>query len=97
MGFGLAGFGSATLIPGAYQAVDELPGLKPGTGLTIMSWLLRLAFLLPPPIVGWVADQTSLRLGLLVLPLAGLIVLMTAGVLDTRTRVQLAQSRASST
>lgn len=86
VGFGLAGFGSATLIPAAFQGADELPGLKPGTGLTVVSWLLRLGFLLSPPIVGLVADATSLRTGLLVLPLAGLVVLLTAGVLDNRKR-----------
>ncbi len=86
VGFGLAGFGSATLIPAAFQGADELPGLKPGTGLTVVSWLLRLGFLLSPPIVGLVADATSLRTGLLVLPLAGLVVLLTTGVLDNRKR-----------
>lgn len=84
VGFGLAGFGSATLIPAAYQTADGLPGLKPGTGLTVVSWLLRLGFLLSPPIVGLVADATSLRLGLLVLPIAGVVILLTASVLENR-------------
>ncbi len=63
---------------------DELPGLKPGTGLTIVSWLMRIGFLLSPPVVGSVADATSLRAGLLVVPLAGIIVVLTAGVLSQR-------------
>lgn len=67
-------------------AADELPGLLPGTGLTLVSWLMRIGFLLSPPIVGLVADATSLRVGLLVIPLAGLIVVSLAGVLAARTR-----------
>jgi hypothetical protein len=63
---------------------DELPGLKPGTGLTVVSWLMRLGFLLSPPVVGAVADAGGLRLGLLVVPVAGLLVLLTAGVLSRR-------------
>ena len=81
VGFGVAGFGVATLIPAAMHAANELPGLRPGTGLTIIGWLLRVAFLVSPPVVGAVADATSLRLGLAVVPLAGFVVLLSSGVL----------------
>lgn len=85
IGFGLAGFGVATLIPAAMHAADELPGFRPGAGLTIVSWLLRLGFLVAPPIVGAIADASSLRLGLIVVPLAGLLVMIFARVLGTKT------------
>ncbi|CAM5702127.1 hypothetical protein STENM36S_02738 [Streptomyces tendae] len=81
LGFAAAGFGVATLVPAAMHEADELPGLKPGSGLTLVSWLMRLGFLLSPPVVGLVADATSLRVGVLVVPLAGLLVLLCAGVL----------------
>ncbi|MDG9690088.1 MFS transporter [Streptomyces sp. DH17] len=84
LGFAAAGFGVATLVPAAMHEADELPGLKPGSGLTIVSWLMRLGFLLSPPVVGLVADATSLRAGLLMVPLAGVIVLLLAGVLRPR-------------
>ncbi|MFF0587089.1 MFS transporter [Streptomyces sp. NPDC003781] len=84
LGFAAAGFGVATLVPAAMHEADELPGLKPGSGLTLVSWLMRLGFLLSPPVVGLVADATSLRVGLLVVPLAGLLVLLCAGVLQPR-------------
>lgn len=71
LGFGAAGFGCATLVPAAMNEADRLPGLRPGTGLTLISWLMRLSFLLAPPLVGMVADNISLRAGLLVIPLAG--------------------------
>lgn len=84
IGFGLAGLGVATLIPAAMHAADELPGFRAGEGLTIVSWLLRLGFLLSPPIVGAIADASSLRLGLLIVPLAGLLVIIFARVLRPR-------------
>jgi MFS family permease len=84
VGFGLAGFGVATLIPAAMHAADELPGLPPGTGLTVVSWLLRIGFLCSPPVVGLVADAATLRIGLLVVPLAGLVVLVGARALPRR-------------
>lgn len=84
VGFGAAGFGVATLIPEAMRASDELPYLKPGNGLTIVSWMLRLAFLLSPPVVGVIADATSLRVGFIIMPVMGLFVLLLAGTLKPR-------------
>lgn len=84
VGFGLAGLGVSTLIPAAMQAADELPGFRAGTGLTIVSWLLRVGFLVSPPIVGAIADSSALRFGLLIVPVAGLLVVVFAGVLAGR-------------
>ena len=68
------------------HAADRLPGLRPGTGLTALAWLMRLGFVGAPPIVGLIADATSLRVGLLVVPVAGLAIAAAAGVLSGRRR-----------
>lgn len=80
-GFALAGLGAATLVPAVMHTADELPGLPPGVGLTLVNWLLRVGFLLSPTLVGLVADATSLRVALLGVVLAGLIVLVLGRVL----------------
>lgn len=86
-GFAAAGFGVATLIPAAMQRADELPGLRRGTGLTAVTWLMRVGFVFAPMIVGGIADAFSLRAGLLTVPVAGLVVIALAGVLtDGRKR-----------
>ena len=85
-GFALAGLGSASLVPSAMAQADAMPGLRPGTGLTVVSWLMRLGFLASPPLVGLVADVAGLRVGLLSVPLAGLAVVLLAGVLTDRRR-----------
>jgi MFS family permease len=84
-GFALAGLGVATLVPAAMHSADELPGLPAGVGLTVVSWLLRVGFLLSPPLVGLVADLASLRVGLLTVVAAGLITAVAARVLVDRT------------
>jgi len=75
IGFGAAGLGVATLVPSAMHAADELPGLPPGAGLTLVTWLLRVGFLVSPPVVGLLADASSLRIGLLLVPIAGITVI----------------------
>ncbi|MFF7293753.1 MFS transporter [Microbacterium sp. NPDC008134] len=84
IGFAAAGFGVATLVPAAMNEADVLPGLRHGTGLTVVSWLMRLGFLLSPPVVGLIADATSLRVGLLLIPAVGVAVVLFAGVLRRR-------------
>lgn len=86
-GFAAAGLGTATVAPAAMQAADNIPGLRPGTGLTLVSWLMRVGFLLSPPLVGAVADATSLRIGLLIVPVAGVTVMVCAMVLGGRREV----------
>jgi len=81
IGFALAGFGCAPTIPLAMQQADRLPGLRPGTGLTIVTWLMRLAFLVAPPLVGMIADASSIRVGLLVSLTGGVVVLVLAFVM----------------
>jgi Major Facilitator Superfamily len=71
VGFALAGLGVATLIPAVYQAADELPGLPHGLGLAVINWLLRIGFLVSPPLIGALADATSLRVALLTVVVAG--------------------------
>lgn len=85
-GFGVAGLGVSTLVPLAMHAADQLPGLRPGSGLTIVTWLMRIGFFGAPVLVGVIADATSLRIGLLAVPVAGLLVVLLAGVLSARSR-----------
>lgn len=85
-GFAAAGLGVATVIPAAMRAADELPGLRAGTGLTLLTWLMRVGFLGAPLIVGVIADATSLRMGLLTVPAAGVALILLAGVLSGRAR-----------
>lgn len=78
-GFVLVGIGIATMIPSAMEAADRAPGLRTGVGLTISSLVMRIGFL-APPLIGAVADATSLRIALLIAPVAALAVIPLARV-----------------
>jgi len=86
VGFGLAGLGVATTIPAAMHEADELPGFRVGTGLTILSWTLRLGFLLSPVLVGLIADAVSLRVGLTLVIFAGLLIAVFSQALSQKPR-----------
>ncbi|MWB97245.1 MFS transporter [Agromyces seonyuensis] len=84
VGFAAAGFGVATLVPATMAAADRLPGLRPGTGLTVVTWLMRLGFLVSPIVIGAVSEATELRGSLLIVPLAGILVIALSGFLPKR-------------
>jgi hypothetical protein len=67
------------------HGADELGGLGPGVGLTVVSWLLRTGFLISAPVVGLIADTWSLRAGLLTVVVDGLVIVVASGALVGRT------------
>lgn len=89
-GFALAGYGCATLVPAAMEEADRIPGLRAGTGLTIVSWLMRLGFLVAPPVVGATSEATTLRIALLIVPAAGLTAIACAWALRGRRPARMA-------
>ncbi|WP_245533770.1 MFS transporter [Corynebacterium lubricantis] len=78
VGYALAGWGCATLVPSAYAASAMLPGVAQSTGMTVVSWLMRVGFMATSPLIGALAEATSLRVALVILPLAGLAVVLSA-------------------
>ncbi|MET1006725.1 MAG: MFS transporter [Propionibacteriaceae bacterium] len=94
VGFGLAGLGTATMIPAAMHAADHLPGLPPGAAITVVSLVSRLGFLFSPPLVGVIADHSSLRFALATVPVAALAALVCSRALSN---AAIAQSSAEPT
>lgn len=80
-GFACAGWGVATIVPAVYYTAHHMPGLPTGAGLSIVNWLLRLAFFVGPPLVGRLSDVVGFRTALAVMPLATAMVLLLSGVL----------------
>ena len=81
------GFGSATTVPLAMNAADDISGLKPGVGQTY-PWLMRFAFLVMPPIMGQIVNATSLFAPVAILPFAGIFVIVSTVVLTEKSTNQ---------
>jgi MFS family permease len=64
-GFFLVGLGLSTIVPIAYSIAGNTKGLPSGVGLAMVTTVGYSGFLFGPPIIGFVADLFSLRVGLL--------------------------------
>ncbi len=68
-GFAAVGFGMANLVPIFFGAAGQTPGQAPGTAIAAVATMGYTGFLAGPPLIGFVADASSLAvaLGLIVL------------------------------
>ncbi|GAA3510261.1 MFS transporter [Dietzia aurantiaca] len=80
-GFAVAGWGIATIIPGAMVGADSVPGLPDGAGLAVLNWVMRLGFLLAPPLVGQIAEHVGMRWTVAPMVAGGLLIALLAGPL----------------
>lgn len=85
-GFGLIGLGIAPAFPSLFHAAGHWPGVRPGDGVTVLSWVARLGFLLTPPVVGLIADGAGIGAGLAVGAVAALAYGLLAGRLAPAAR-----------
>jgi predicted MFS family arabinose efflux permease len=80
VGFLALGLGLSGVAPTLFRAGADQPGVPTGTALAAVSSLGYLGFLAGPPIVGALAQATSLRAAATLLALAGVLVLVMAPV-----------------
>jgi MFS family permease len=77
-GFAALGLGLAGVVPTLFRAGADQPGVSTGPALAAVSSLGYVGFLAGPPLIGAVAQLTSLRLACGLLALAGLLVVVLA-------------------
>jgi MFS family permease len=92
-GFLALGLGLAGVIPTLFRAGADQPGVSTGPALAAVSSLGYLGFLAGPPIIGGLAQLTSLRLACSVLVFAGLVVLLLAPFAGSPSERELAAAR----
>ena len=76
--FALAGLGSANVVPILMSAAAQTPGLAPSVAIGAVATMLTAGFLVGPPLIGFIAEATSLTVGIAVLALAGFVVALAA-------------------
>jgi MFS family permease len=66
LGFTLAGFGFAPIVPVAFSASGSIPGVSPSWAIAKVSGVAYIGMLGGPPIIGFIAHHTSLAWALAV-------------------------------
>lgn len=64
MGFALVGLGLSTIFPAVLSAAGRVPAVRSATGLAGTTAAGYVGFIAGPPIIGFVAEASSLRLAL---------------------------------
>lgn len=60
IGFAITGIGISNMVPIAFSAGGNIPGLAPGVGLSVVTTMGYSGILFAPSLVGFVAEYTSL-------------------------------------
>jgi Na+/melibiose symporter-like transporter len=68
-GFAAVGMGLANIIPLLFGAAGNFPGISTGAGIAGVATIGYAGFLVGPPLIGFVAEETSLRVALFLVAL----------------------------
>jgi len=78
-GFLLVGFGVSSVVPIAYGLAGRSNTMSPGMALSAVSTIGFLGFLIGPPMIGFIAEASSLRISFALIALLGLGTTILAG------------------
>jgi len=70
-GFLLVGFGVSSVVPIAYGLAGKSTTMSPGMALSAVSTIGFLGFLIGPPLIGFIAEASSLRISFALIALLG--------------------------
>jgi MFS family permease len=84
IGFFLIGMGVSSVVPMVYSAAGKSKVLSPGTALTAVSSLGFMGLLVGPPVIGFIAEATSLRVSFLAISLMSVAVILFASLLPKK-------------
>ncbi|HEY5825614.1 MAG TPA: MFS transporter [Cyclobacteriaceae bacterium] len=76
VGFFLIGMGVSSVVPLVYSAAGKSKTLSPGIALTAVSSFGFLGLLIGPPIIGFIAEVTSLRISFLAISIMSMAVVI---------------------
>jgi fucose permease len=75
LGFALCGIGISNMVPIAFSAAGNIPGLQPGIGISVVTTMGYSGMLVAPSAIGFAAEHIGFAAVFMVLPVLLLIVL----------------------
>nr|WP_042839581.1 MFS transporter [Yersinia aldovae] len=67
LGFSLIGLGISVTFPLTIAFIGQIPNLNSANGVMFATWISRIGLLISPPLIGMLADITSLRTALILI------------------------------
>ncbi|MET0747196.1 MAG: MFS transporter [Rhizobium sp.] len=80
LGFALCGIGISNMVPIAFSAGGNIPGLQPGIGISVVTTLGYSGMLVAPSAIGFAAEHIGFSAVFMMLPLLLLVVLAFSGL-----------------
>jgi MFS family permease len=71
LGFLIVGLGVSSIVPMVYSTAGKVPNIPPGMALASVSSISFLGFLMGPPLIGYIAEISSLRYSFALIGLLG--------------------------
>lgn len=85
VGFFITGLGLATIVPIVYSAAGNTAGVPPSVGIAMATTVGYAGFFVAPPVIGYLADVFSLRIGLIfTLALFGVMLFFVARFIEKK-------------
>jgi MFS family permease len=74
--------GVSSVVPMVYSAAGKSKSLSPGTALTAVSSMGFMGLLIGPPIIGFIAEATSLKVSFLAISIMSVAVIVFASLMS---------------
>lgn len=81
LGFSLIGLGISVIFPLTIAFIGQLPNLNSSNGIMFATWISRVGLLILPPLIGVLADITSLRTALIVILICCVLIFLLTNVI----------------
>jgi MFS family permease len=76
LGFAVAGIGISNMVPIAFSAAGNMPGLRPGIGLAVATTMGYSGMLFAPSLIGFIAEHSGFAVIFTFIPVLFMVVLL---------------------
>lgn len=84
LGFSLIGLGISVIFPLTISFIGQLPNINATSGITFATWMSRIGLLISPPLIGILADFTSLRTALIAILICCILIFSLINILSVK-------------
>ncbi|MGE4799724.1 MFS transporter [Yersinia hibernica] len=84
LGFSLIGLGISVVFPLTISFIGQLPNINATSGVTFATWMSRIGLLVFPPLIGVLADFTSLRTAFIAILISCILIFFLINILSIK-------------